>query len=233
MTMHPAPARSRVRIVVVEDHALFAESLELALTLEGYDVRRVPVPDHPSAPGQVLAVSNRWRPRIALVDLDLGRFGDGVDLIHPLARSGVNVVVVTASTDHARWGECVQHGARKVVSKNQPLNDILAVVRRLSQGLPVIGHEEREELLHLWRERCHDQQAARDKLATLTPREREILGQLMDGHPVRDIARHDFVSEATVRTQVKSILAKLEVSSQLAAAGLARSVGWRPPEPSA
>ena len=44
-----------------------------------------------------------------------------------------------------------------------------------------------------------------------------------------DIARNRVVSEATVRTQVKSILAKLEVSSQLAAVGLARSVGWQPP----
>ena len=231
MTMHPAPARSRVRILVLEDHALFAESLELALTLEGYDVRRVPVPDHACAPGQVLAPAGRWKPRIALVDLDLGRFGDGADLIEPLARSGVNVVVVTASNDHARWGECMQRGARKVVSKNQPLNDILAVVRRLSQGLPVVDHEEREELLRLWQERRHAQQAARSRLATLTAREREILGQLMEGHPVRDIAHHDYVSEATVRTQVKSILAKLGVSSQLAAAGLARSVGWQAPEP--
>ncbi|HEY0903778.1 MAG TPA: response regulator transcription factor [Marmoricola sp.] len=230
MTMHAAPPRSRVRILVFEDHALFAESLELALTLEGYDVRRVPVPDHACAAGQVLAPASRWKPRIALVDLDLGKFGDGADLIEPLARSGVNVVVVTASIDHARWGECMQRGARKVISKNQPLNDILAVVRRLSQGLPVISHEEREELVRLWRERRRAQQVARNRLATLTTREREILGQLIEGHPVRDIARHDFVSEATVRTQVKSILAKLGVSSQLAAAGLARSVGWQAPD---
>jgi DNA-binding NarL/FixJ family response regulator len=187
------------------------------------------VPDHACASADVLAVSNRWKPRIALVDLDLGPFGDGADLINPWARSGINVVVVTASTDHARWGECVRRGARKVVSKDQPLNDILAVVRRLSQGLPVMGHEEREELLGLWQERCHVQQSAHDKLATLTPREREILGRLTEGHPVRDIARHDCVSEATVRTQVKSILAKLEVSSQLAAAGLARNAGWQSP----
>ena len=47
----------------------------------------------------------------------------------------------------------------------------------------------------------------------------------MEGHTVRDIARISVVSEATVRTQVKSILAKLEVSSQLAAVGLAHEIG--------
>ena len=51
----------------------------------------------------------------------------------------------------------------------------------------------------------------------------------MSGRVVRDIAHLGVVSEATVRTQVKSILAKLEVSSQLAAVGLASKVGWRSP----
>jgi DNA-binding NarL/FixJ family response regulator len=61
----------------------------------------------------------------------------------------------------------------------------------------------------------------------LTPRERQVLGRLIEGNSVRDIARANVVSEATVRTQVKSILGKLEVSSQLAAVGLAHQVGWQ------
>jgi DNA-binding NarL/FixJ family response regulator len=69
----------------------------------------------------------------------------------------------------------------------------------------------------------------RRRLDQLTPREREILGCLMGGLTVREIAHRWVVSEATVRTQVKSILSKLEVSSQLAAVGLANQVRWRPP----
>ena len=60
-------------------------------------------------------------------------------------------------------------------------------------------------------------------------RETEVLGHLMKGRAVRQIAERGAVSEATVRTQVKSILAKLEVTSQLAAVGVAHRVGWRPP----
>ena len=70
----------------------------------------------------------------------------------------------------------------------------------------------------------------RRKLELLTPREREVLAHLMLGRPVREIAHVSFVSEATVRTQVKSILAKLEVTSQLAAVGVAHRVEWRPPQ---
>jgi DNA-binding NarL/FixJ family response regulator len=224
-------SRSRLRIVIVEDHVLFAESLELALTVEGYDVRRVDIPDREqSAEGALFSSVTRLRPRVALLDLDLGRFGNGEKLIAPLAAAGINVVVVTASVDRARWGEAVRCGARKVLAKSRPLNDILATVRRINQGLQVMTREEREELLEAWvTERSH-LVGMQGRLDQLTVREREVLAHLMRGRTVREIATVGVVSEATVRTQVKAILAKLDVSSQIAAVGLAHQVGWRPPQ---
>jgi DNA-binding NarL/FixJ family response regulator len=225
----PTP-RSGLRVVILEDHVLFAESLELVLTIEGYDVRRLPVPTEEQSPQALVGVVTRLQPRVVLLDLDLGQFGEGERLIAPLARAGINVVVVTASVDRARWGEAVRLGARKVLSKSRPLNDILAAVRRINQGLRVMGAEEREELLEAWgKERAH-LVSARSKLDQLTVRERQVLAHLMKGHTVREIAVEGVVSEATVRTQVKSILAKLEVTSQLAAVGMAHRVGWRPPQ---
>jgi DNA-binding NarL/FixJ family response regulator len=226
---HPRSARGLLRILVVEDHMLFAESLELVLSVEGYDVRRVPVPDNANSPGALLSSMVRLRPRIVLLDLDLGRFGDGVRLIAPLARTGINVVVVTASTDRGRWGEAIRCGARTVLSKGQPLSSILATVRRINEGLPVITYEDREDLLRAWYQERSELQEATAKLSLLTARESQVLGQLIKGRTVHDIAVLSVVSEATVRTQVKSILAKLKVSSQLAAVGLAHQVGWRPP----
>jgi two-component system, NarL family, nitrate/nitrite response regulator NarL len=223
-------SRANVRVLIVEDHVLFAESLELVLSVEGYDVRRVPVPTDARAPSAVAAGVIRLRPRIVLLDLDLGGFGDGIRLISPLARAGANVVVVTASTDKARWGEAVRCGARKVLPKSGPLNDIRATVRRISQGLPVMDREEREELLAVWHEQRADNQEMQTRIEQLTARERQVLGHLVHGRTVREIANVGVVSEATVRTQVKSILSKLEVSSQIAAVGVAHQLGWRPPE---
>ena len=57
-----------------------------------------------------------------------------------------------------------------------------------------------------------------------------MLGHLSSGRRVRDIAQVDVVSEATVRTQVKAILTKLDVGSQIAAVGLAHRIGWRAPQ---
>lgn len=218
--------RTSNRVLIIEDHVLFGESLELALSLEGYDVRRLPFPPEGGSMATLRSAALRANARIVLLDLDLGRFGDGTSLIGPLSRAGANVVVVTASGDKARWGGCVRNGARKVLSKTRPLQEALTVVRRLHQGLPVMSPEELESLLKAWHEERSEAEEKRHRLERLTPREKQVLSSLLQGLTVREIAKRSFVSEATVRTQVKSILAKLEVGSQLAAVGLANQLGW-------
>lgn len=219
--------RPSTRVLIIEDHVLFAESLELALSLEGYDVRRLALPEVGGSMATLRSTALRAGARIALLDLDLGRFGDGMSLIAPLARSGTNVVVVTASMDRGRWGACVRQGARKVVPKVRPLQETLSTVRRLHQGLPVMTSSELESLLDAWRRDRMVTDDMRRRLELLTPREKQVLSFLIEGQNVRAIAKRGVVSEATVRTQVKSILSKLEVSSQLAAVGMAHQVGWR------
>lgn len=219
------------RILIIDDHALFAESLELGLSVEGYDVRRATSAE--LTPSHLLAVVLRWMPRVVLLDLDLGGFGDGGRLIRPIAHTGANVVVVTASTSRARWGECLHNGARTVIPKTRPLMEILSVARRLCQGMPVMTAAAREELIAEWLQHRRRQHDLLERLERLTRREREVLGHMMAGRTAVEIARLSVVSEATVRSQIKAILAKLEVSSQLTAVGIAREAGWSPPPPEA
>ncbi|QIX28601.1 response regulator transcription factor [Nocardioides sp. JQ2195] len=196
--------------------------------MEGHDVRRIVLPEGGRSVHTLLPIIMRAKPRVALLDLDLGTYGNGGRLVEPLTLAGVNVVVVTSSIDRGRWGECVRYGARKILPKSSPLNDILATIRRITEGLPVMTQDEREELLKHWHAQVQEIQLIRSRLENLTHRESQVLAQLMDGRAVREIARMSVVSEATVRTQVKSILSKLEVSSQLAAVGCAHHVGWAP-----
>lgn len=217
-----------MKVVIVDDHQLFAESLEIALTIERYTVRRAAAGSSGSLAATTTAVL-RQRPDIVLLDLDLGHLGDGVALVGPLTEAGAAVVVVTASTDRGRWGECVEAGALKVISKSGPLDEILATVRRVATGVPVMSRDERTELLRVRHQRQLEQQELRGRLLRLSARERDVLGHLTLGRTVNEIASRETVSPATVRTQVKSILAKLEVSSQIAAVGIAHQVGWRSP----
>jgi DNA-binding NarL/FixJ family response regulator len=216
----------RGRVAIVDDHRIFAESMALALEVEGYTVRRIDVEEGASLAG-VLATLLRSRPRTVLLDVYLGRVGDGTRLIEPLTKAGVRVIVLTAEADHARWGECLARGAVTVTAKTATLDEVVRVVRRVNEGVPVIGREERQELVAQWRRDAAETREIRHRLDLLTPSEGEILEELMRGRQVRDIARGRVVSEATVRTQVKSILSKLKASSQLAAVGDAHRVGWR------
>ncbi len=221
----------RARVALVEDHQLFAEVLDLSLTMQGYDVVRVPLGDNLRSADSLYTPLVRANPGIALLDLDLGPVGSATRLIEPLARAGIHVVVVTGETDRVRWGECLRYGARRVIPKAAPLQEVLGTVRRLNDGLPVMRREEREELITQWQQHRATMHALRERIEQLTNREKEILGHLMLGHHVRDIAQLNVVSQATVRTQVKSILDKLEVCSQLSAVGVAYRAQWRPAEP--
>ncbi|MDN5895436.1 MAG: response regulator transcription factor [Nocardioides sp.] len=219
----------RVRVALVEDHHLFAEALQIALEVEGYDVRRVQLHEAPRSVTTLLPAIIRTQASVVLLDLDLGTYGNGMRLVEPIVRSGAAVVVVTGSTDRTRWGEALANGARTVLPKSSPLNDILATIRRIHQGLAVMSREARGELMQAWHREQQRVQDARRRLETLTRREAEVLAHFMDGRQVREIAHIGVVSEATVRTQVKAILAKLDVSSQLAAVGVAHFAEWQPP----
>jgi DNA-binding NarL/FixJ family response regulator len=217
------------RVTIVEDHELFAEALDMAITLQGHEVRRVSAGDPDQSSANLLKQVKRQRPQIVLLDLDLGLTGDGVALVEPLARGGIAVIVVSASVETPRLGECVRLGARAIVSKSEPLNVIIGKIRCVASGLPALPRDEREQLLTSYHQEHRVVREIRAGLASLSRRESEVLGELMTGATVTDIARSWYVSDATVRTQVKSIRTKLGVSSQLAAVGAAIRAHWQPP----
>jgi DNA-binding NarL/FixJ family response regulator len=216
-----------MRVVVVEEQNLFGEALSMVLERAGYAAFLVPVSGEHSEHALVRAI-DRLDPGVVLLDLDPGARRDCSTLVSALSVAGMSVVVMVDSTDRARWGQCIALGARRVVHKSAPLTEILATIRRLENGLPVLSRDDRDQLLALWRREVESAAEIRRRLEGLTRREGEVLGMLMDGKQVGDIARERFVAESTVRTQVKAILAKLQVNSQITAVGLAHKAGWTP-----
>ena len=122
-----------------------------------------------------------------------------------------------------------------MIHKSAPFATIVETVNRIRAGLPVMSRETRADLVSTHREAMASQHEVRQRFQQITRREAEVLGLLMAGKQVSDIARTRVVSESTVRTQVKSILAKLQVSSQLSASlplkvtRLARASAAEPP----
>ena len=214
------------RIVLVEDHGLIAGTVTTALTAEGFDVEVV----RPTAPRELAAAVLERDPDLVLLDLDLGPWGDATPLVEPLRDAGAPVLMVTGVTDPVRRAGCIAAGAVGVVDKSVGFEGLLAAIERVLERGTVLSEPERQEQLALLREHQRDRRATLAPFERLTAREAEVLGELMAGHTVDQIAAAGVVSIATVRTQVRSILAKLEVSSQIAATGRAREAGWVPPQ---
>ncbi|SDI09338.1 regulatory protein, luxR family [Actinokineospora alba] len=111
----------------------------------------------------------------------------------------------------------VRAGATSVVDRDLPVPELLAAVQ---QGLTDTSrHGALVEGLRL-------RMRLQERLDRLTPRERTVLTDLAAGLAAAEIAHREHVSLTTVRTHIRSILLKLNVSSQLAAVAAGRA-GWR------
>lgn len=214
---------SRFSVLIVEDHELLSQSLSLALRSEGVDIVVV----HPSSSPQVLDAVRRHEPAILLLDLDLGPGIDtGESLVPAIIDLGVRVLVVTGTTESARIGRAVEAGAEGFVHKSSGFQSLLDAVLRMADGQ---RPTDPAELRRLGQKVALDEESRNRRLALfdrLTGREKDVLSHLMDGTSVDQIAADNVVSVATVRTQVRGVLTKLGVNSQLAAVVLAHRLGW-------
>ena len=214
---------SDVRVLLVEDHELLAQSLCVALTARGVPAEVAPL----SNASQLVALVEALRPRVVLLDLDLGPdFGDGAGLIARFSNLRSSVLIVSGTPDPLRIAAAIELGAAGYVHKSQPLDQLLATVLALLAGDSVLPPAERDEMLARLRRHRTGQAAVRARFERLTKREQQVLRQLGDGHSVDEIATAWVVAPATVRSQVRGILTKLGVGSQLAAVAQARVSGW-------
>jgi two-component system nitrate/nitrite response regulator NarL len=208
-------------VVVVDDHDLVGDVLVMALRKRGLNAQRLRVRSAEQVL-RVLAGAVEVVRGVALLDLDLGCGVDGAPidgatLVEPLRRSGWQVVVVTGMRDQSRIAAAVAAGATGLVQKSGSLDELVLAAIAAVEGRDLICPDKRRhwEQLH---ERRSAARARRDELlGRLTVRENEVLGLLAKGLRVGGVARQLELSEATVRTQVKSILRKLGVNSQIEA----------------
>ena len=216
-----------VSVLIVEDHALLAQTLVIALNAEGCRAMVAELID----PAHLLQQVRTLRPGVVLLDLDLGALGDGADLVQPLTELGARVLVVSGTTDRLRLAETLELGAVGFLSKQEPFEQLLSTILAVAAQRPVLSTALRYQLLAELR----TARTARSKdlapFTALTPKERVVLSAMTQGQRAEAIAAVAVVSQATVRSQIRGVLAKLGVTSQLEAVALAWTVGWVPTEP--
>jgi two-component system, NarL family, nitrate/nitrite response regulator NarL len=172
-------------------------------------------------------------PRVVVVDAMLATNDPVVIDIVTKSRSRGHMVVAVSTPSTPLAAACwVEIGANAVLTDDATVGDLLDVIERLQRNETVLGVSVREGLLSQLRSSRQDRTDRDALFVALTKREREVLQQLALGASPEDVAKTSFVSLNTVRSQIRGILAKLDVSSVVAAVSLAYRSGWLQEDPS-
>lgn len=142
-----------------------------------------------------------------------------------ITQSSARFVVLTHRPEGAAWGAMLASGAAGVMPTDSSLVEVEAVLAMVRDGESPFSEARRSRLLREWFRWLAEDDALRERIADLSPREREILDLLAQGFRVGDIVADLGVAETTVRSHIRSIRRKLEVGSQLAAVAVVHRLG--------
>ena len=210
-----------LRLLLVDDHALFREGL---ISLLAYQDDFAVVGEAEDAEG-ALAQARALGPDIVLMDIELPG-EDGVVATRRLKMEmpAVAVVMLTVHDDSRTLFEALKAGAQGYLVKNVRSRELLEQLRGLARGEAAISRRMATRIL----DEIRGQTGPSGLEEALTARETEVLGLVVARLSNAEIAERLVVSEHTVKNHMKSILSELHLHNrhQAAAYGVAR--GWLP-----
>jgi two-component system NarL family response regulator len=203
--------KETIRVLIVEDHNVVRQGLVALLNVvEGLEVVGE------AADGvEAIAEYRKSRPDITLVDLRLPKLS-GVEVIQRIRMEAphARLIVLTTYDGDEDIYRALKAGAKGYLLKGMTTQELIATIREVHAG------------------RAHIPPAIAEKLAErmgtedLTPREAEVLEQIVNGKSNKEIATELAISEATVKTHINSLLSKLGVTdrTQAATAAIRRGI---------
>ncbi len=207
-TSVPSPS---VRLLLCDDHAVVRAGLRALLaSADGIEVVGE------AADGEeALAMAARLRPDVVLMDLQLGGGMDGVTATRQLTRereAGPRVLVLTMFDTDADITRAIEAGATGYLLKAERPDELFTAIHNAAAGRTALSPPVADRLLA----------RMRSPHPALSGREQDILRQLARGLGNRAIARALFISEATVKTHLGRIYAKLGVDTRAGAVAVAK-----------
>jgi two-component system nitrate/nitrite response regulator NarL len=214
--MATSPAPGHLRVLVASEQALIAEAVRTALASRGHEALVVRWPGGPRPPAQRRPPTH-GETQVGLLLSDLDRWSRIRAATLIVERISIPWMALTTSPRGPAWGGLLAAGARIVLPSTTRLDRITELLNQAARGEISMPVSERRELEDAWQEMRTRHDTAAERLSRLTPREREVLSLMYAGSSVARIAEMLEVAPATVRSQVKSVLRKLDVNTQLAA----------------
>lgn len=213
----PNAARGVLRLMVVDDHALFRRGLVgLLEEMTGFQVV-----GQAGDGQQALPMIDQLKPDVILLDLNMPVM-DGIDTLRALRerQNPAKVMMLTISQDNSDLLDAIQAGADGYLLKNTEPEDLRRAIWRVAEGQGALSPEVTAPVLRAIARYTADLSAP-----LLSDREVEVLKVMVDGLTTQQIAARLFISENTVKTHVRHIFEKLEVSNRAEAVGKAIQMG--------
>jgi DNA-binding NarL/FixJ family response regulator len=224
----------RVKILIVDDHALFRVGIRQILEREP-DLEVVAEADDGRTALDAAFATN---PDVILMDLTLPPPG-GIEITQRIKRELPSAAIVVLSTeeDEDALFEAIKAGAAAFILKDIAPEDLVMIIRRVVAGEYLINDKVfskpavASRVLKEFRELAVYGQEAAPIFAPLSPREVEILDNIAQGMTNKQVAYALSISEQTVKNHMSSILRKLSVNDRTQAVVYAMRQGWiRMPE---
>jgi NarL family two-component system response regulator LiaR len=206
--------KPRIRVLIVDDHAVVREGLNLFL---GEESDEIDVVGEAADGVEAVEAAKRLKPDVVLMDVLMPR-RDGIEALREMVAAGLGsrVLMLTTFSEDSQVHDAIQAGAIGYLLKDVSRPDLLAAIRAAADGKPTLHPEAQARLM-----RKLTSQPEPSPLNELTDRERDVLRLIARGSSNKAIAKTLFLSVGTVKGYVSAILAKLGVTDRTQAALIA------------
>jgi DNA-binding NarL/FixJ family response regulator len=211
-----------IRVLLADDQAMVRAGFRMILGSEP-DIEVVGEAENGE---QAAAAANRLRPDVVLMDIQMPSV-DGLQATRRITQNQqltTRVVILTTFERDEYVFEAMQSGASGFLLKNAPPEELIHAVRVVAAGDALLAPSVTRRIIEQFARRPVEPDV-RERLESLTQREREVLVMLARGNSNAELAAELFVTEGTIKTHVSSLLAKLGLRDRVQAVVLAYESG--------
>lgn len=208
----------KTKVLIVDDHQIFCESLSLLLSIKG-DVEVVGMA---TSGEEAIRKVERLKPEIVLMDIEM-RGIDGIDATRAIRERfpAVNVIILSMHANEEYILEAIKAGAKGYVSKDVPSSDIIEAISSVKNERVFFDAKSGSKLMTKFRGPGKDM----DNRKSVGAKEKEVLSLIAEGLRNKEIAEKLVISIHTVRNHVANIFMKLNCTTRTKAVREAQKKG--------
>ena len=224
------PGDAPIKVLLADDEGLVRSGFKVLLDLED----DITVVAEATNGAEAVDQARSHRPNVVLMDIRMPKL-DGIDATREIANAagldGVHVLILTTYDTDAHVFEALQAGASGFLLKDAGPAELLHAIRVVAAGDALLAPRITRRLIAQFTASRVATQAAEDRLAVLTPREREVLALVGEGLSNDEIGAAMFLSPATARTHVSHAMVKLGARDRAQLVVIAHQTGLVSPKP--